>query len=444
MQVRKETHQPIVSDYFESKSPSAVRLASLKFSEREDEVALVNGAIGNVSLPMHPKMIERLQNLGQSGGGFEDGVVKYEETPGNPETKKAFKRIIELESFDTSNLEVLVTDGASMAMELTVLGVCGEPGEEEKPLLMFDPAYTNYTSIASRVGRKTVTVARDLNEEGIFTFPDIERLEEVILEEDPGAILVIPYDNPTGQMFEYDKLIEIAELCVKYNLWLISDEAYRGLFYNDTREVISIWGITDEEVPGIEGRRISLETTSKVWNACGIRIGALVTDNKTFYDKAVADYTSNLSANAIGQHLFGALAHETKEDYDAWMNNIRSYYKNISIAMHLKLKEMNADFIVSQPESSIYLVVDLRNLVQPGFKVDDFVSYCAEKGKVFIEGEPTTLLMASMSGFYCLEEGCAVNPGDTQIRLSFCDPLEKLEQIPYLLNELLKQYEAQR
>ncbi len=440
MHVQRGTQQPQVSGYFKGKQPSAVRLASLKYAQREDKVALVNGAIGNVSLPMHPKMFARLQKLGQPGGGFEEGIVKYEETPGNPETKRAFKRMIELEGFDTSDLEVLVTDGASMAMELTVLGVCGEPTKAEKPLLMFDPAYPNYTSIAKRGGRKTVTVSRTLTEEGDFTFPDSQTLEQVILDKEPGAILIIPYDNPTGQMFTYDKMLEIAKLCVEYNLWLVSDEAYRGLFYDDKREAISIWGITDEEVPGIEGRRISLETTSKVWNACGIRIGALVTDNPLFYEKAVADYTSNLSANAIGQHLFGALADETKEGYEAWMDSLRSYYRNLSLAMHLSLKETNPDFIVSQPESSIYLVVDLRKIVGPDFKVDAFVSYCAEKGSVFMDGEPTTLLMASMTGFYCPEEGCEKNPGDTQIRLSFCEPVEKLEKIPYLLNELLKQY----
>ncbi len=439
MHVGNKTHQPFVSEYFESKQPSAVRLASLKYAQRTDDVALVNGAIGNVSLPMHPRMIDRLKKMGQLNGRFGDGVIKYEETPGNAETKAAFKRIIELEDFDTSNLEVLVTDGASMAMELTLLGVCGEPGKNDRPLLMFDPAYTNYTAIADRVGRKTVTVPRELNEQGVFTFPDIEVLEQFIINENPGGILVIPYDNPTGHMFEHDNLIEIAELCVKYNLWLVSDEAYRGLFYDDNREVISIWGLTDEEVPGIEGRRISLETTSKVWNACGIRIGALVTDNQTFYEKAVADYTSNLSANSMGQYLFGAIAHETKENYEAWMDNIRTYYKNISIGMHVHLKEINPDFIVSLPESSIYLVVDLRKVVDSDFKVDDFIAYCAEKGSVLIDDVPTTLLMASMSGFYTLEEGLE-NPGNKQIRISFSETKEKLKHIPYLLNELLKQY----
>lgn len=64
-----------------------------------------------------------------------------------------------------------------------------------------------------------------------LTFPDISEIEAVILKEQPNGILMIPYDNPTGQMYDYETIYAIARLCVKHNLWLVSDEAYRGLFY---------------------------------------------------------------------------------------------------------------------------------------------------------------------------------------------------------------------
>src|SRR5699024_11804988 len=103
-------------------------------------------------------------------------------------------------------------------------------------------------------------------------------------------MLIIPYDNPTGQLYSEEMMLEIAKLCVKYNMWLLSDEAYRGLFYDEDRKIISIWGITDDQVPGIEGRRLSLESTSKVFNACGLRIGAVITDNKEYHEKSAAEY----------------------------------------------------------------------------------------------------------------------------------------------------------
>lgn len=443
MQVDKEYKQPAMTNYYKNKMPNDIRLGSLKFAKRDDKVELVNCAIGNVSLPMYPKMLERMQNLGQPQGGFFDGVVKYEATTGNPETIAAFKNVLKQQGFGTDDLYVQVTDGASMAMEITMLGISGEMEEENRPLLMFDPTYTNYNSVAKRLGRKTVSVSRTLNSEGHFTFPSIEEIEKKIIEENPSAILVIPYDNPTGQMYGSETLIEIARLCVKYNLWLLSDEAYRGLFYDETREILSIWGITDEVVPGIEGRRISLESTSKVWNACGLRIGAIITDNLTFHEKTEAEYTTNLSANTIGQHIFGALANENSENILSWLQQSNDYYRQINRKMYQKLIEVNADFIVSQPESSIYLVVDVKNVVQTGFNTSDFVIYCAERGRVFVDGVPMTLLAAPMSGFYNRDVD-EENPGDTQLRLSFCETAEKSEHIPYLLNVLLKEYEQAR
>ena len=77
----------------------------------------------------------------------------------------------------------------------------------------------------------------------------------------PGALVLIPYDNPAGHYYDLKTMKKLAELCVKYNLWMVSDEAYRELYYIDEK-VSSIWALTDAEVPGIEGRRISIETTS--------------------------------------------------------------------------------------------------------------------------------------------------------------------------------------
>lgn len=139
-------------------------------------------------------------------------------------------------------------------------------------------------------------------------------------------MVVIPYDNPTGHFYDQESMITLAQLCVKYDLRMISDEAYRELFYVN-KPATSIRGITDKEVPGIVGRRISIETASKVRNACGLRVGALVTDNKEFHEKSVAEYTANLCTNVIGQYIFGALAHESKEELQARYSKQRTYYK---------------------------------------------------------------------------------------------------------------------
>ena len=436
--------KPILSAQFQSRMPSDVRLAQMKYDERKVKPeAVINVGIGNVSLPTNPAMQKRLFALNAPESPFSKGVIRYTGTAGTAECQDAFKNILNCEGFDTSKLFVEVTDGGSTGMELLLLGVCGAAGTGEKPLMMIDPAYTNYISFAERIGRNTVTVKRHLGENGKFNLPEISELEEVIKKNNPGALLVIPYDNPTGQLYDYATMKELAKLCVKYNLWKVSDEAYRELYYTGSDELVSIWGVTDADVPGIEGRRISLETASKVWNACGLRIGALITDNAEFNNRAVAEYTANLCANAIGQYIFGALAHETKEDIAAWCKGLREYYKDIIFKVHDGLMKQEPGLIVSSPDASIYTVIDVRNVVKPGFDCIDFVLYCAHEGSVNYNGVETTLLVAPLKGFYDIKSG-EVNPGSTQFRIAFVETPENMMKVPELFVKLLKQYEASR
>ncbi len=436
--------KPVLSAHFESRTPSDVRLAQMKYDERKVKPqAVINVGIGNVSLPTNPAMMKRMFALDAPESPFVNGVVRYSGTAGTIECQDAFKNILKCEGFDTSKLFVQVTDGGSSGMELLLIGVCGPAGTDEKPLMMIDPAYTNYISFAERVGRKTVTVKRHLADDGNFTLPELNEIEAAIQANNPGALLVIPYDNPTGQYYNYETMKELASLCVKYNMWMISDEAYRELYYEENGKLVSIWGLSDADVPGIEGRRISIETASKVWNACGLRIGAVITDNADFNNRSVAEYTANLCANVIGQYIFGALAHETKESIMGWCNEIRGYYKEQIMKVYNGLKQQEPGLIVSSPDASIYSVIDVRNVVKPGFDAIDFVLYCAQEGSVNYNGVETTLLVAPMKGFYDIKAG-EVNPGSTQFRISFVETPENMAKIPELFVSLLRQFEGQR
>jgi len=436
-------NKPVMSELFKKRMPSDVRLGQMKFAERKVKPALVNVAIGNVSLPTNPAMMKRMFALDAPESPFNKGVVRYSGTVGEAECQDAFKNILKCEGFDTDKIFVQVTDGGSTGMELLLLGVCGGAGTDEKPLLMIDPAYTNYTSFAERIGRKTVSVTRNLGEDGKFALPELDKIEEVIKANNPGALLVIPYDNPTGQLYDYATLKELAKLCVKYNMWMVSDEAYRELYYDEKADMVSIWGVTDADVPGIEGRRISIETASKVWNACGLRIGAIITDNAEYHTQSVAEYTANLCANVIGQYIFGALAHESKESIAEWCKGLREYYKDMMFTVNKKFKEQEPGLIVSSPDASLYTVMDVRNIVKPGFDSIEFVLYCAQKGAVECDGVETTLLVAPLKGFYDPSLGDK-NPGKTQFRIAFIETPENMNKVPELFVKLLKQYEAQR
>ncbi|MCX6823218.1 MAG: aminotransferase class I/II-fold pyridoxal phosphate-dependent enzyme [candidate division SR1 bacterium] len=428
---------PQLSKYFASKQPSSLRRAQMEFSKRTDGVKAINVSIGNVSLPMHPAMQERMFHIANSDTALAQGIVQYSQTVGLPETQEAFLHIIASSGCDTNGLYAQVTDGGSQAMELLLLGVSDA---NDKPIMLIDPAYSNYLSFAARTSRNIVTLARTLNDEGSFLLPSKDIIENFIQEHTPSAIVVIPYDNPTGQLYNQDDMKMIAELCVKYNMRMISDEAYRELHYGEGK-LVSIRKLNDTEVPGIQGRRISIETASKVWNACGLRIGAMVTDNAQFHQQSVAENTTSLCSNTIGQYIFGALAHESFDDLHKRYDQQRNYYGNMLQDLSDGLKSLLPGIIVSRPDASLYSIIDVRNIAKPGFDAKAFSLFCAQEGSVDLNGETYTLLVSPMDGFYRAVEG-QTNPGLTQMRVSFVATPDKMKMVPKLFAELFHLYEV--
>jgi aspartate aminotransferase len=429
------TSAPCISNHFLSREPSPIRRAQILFAERADreEVTQINLAIGNVSRPIHPAMLARLHALGSPSSPFAEGVVRYSASVGSEESQRAFLHVIAAAGGCVQNLRALVTDGGSQAMELMVLGVAGPAAE--RPILLLDPAYTNYVDIARRVAARTVSVRRDQGPDGRFQAPDFGRIAEAIERERPTALVVIPADNPTVQFVSQESLRKLAALCVEHNLWLVSDEAYRQLQYGD-EAASSVWRLTEDEVPGVAGRRISIESASKVWNACGLRVGALVTDNEALHRRAVFEYTANLCSNVVGQYVFGALAHVPKGELATWFSEQRAYYQRVMDRVARGLREELPGLIVADPEASLYTVIDVRNIAPAGFSATRFVEACAARGREPIGGTPHTLLVAPMSGFYT-DRGTA---GQTQMRLAFVATEKEMDQVPSLFAALFRRF----
>jgi aspartate aminotransferase len=326
----------------------------------------------------------------------------------------------------------MITDGGSQAMEIMMLGVCGP--KSERPLMLLDPAYTNYIEFGKRLSIPIVSANREILADGSFNSLNLNEIELIIQKENPSAMLVIPADNPTGQYLHQDQLNDLAKICVKHNIWMVSDEAYRQLYYGDGGSS-SIWRITDDDVPGIIGSRISIESSSKVWNACGLRIGGIVTDNQDYHKKAVSEYTANLCANVIGQEIFGALAHESHYDLKKWYQSQRDYYRELMLPLRKNLLNLIPGLIVTNPEAAIYFIIDFKNICNDSFNAKDFVQFCALKGKVNIEGKDYTLLLAPMAGFYSDPD-----KGKTQMRVAMVEPMYLLEKMPQLLSKLYNSY----
>lgn len=219
---------PNLSTYFSQKQPSAIRMAQMQFAKRTDGVDAINVSVGNVSLPMHPALQKRLFEIKNSDTPIAQGIVQYTQTVGLEETNKAFLHIIASSGCSTTGLHSQITDGGTQAMELVLLGVTDA---NDRPILLIDPAYTNYLSLAQRTSRKTISISRTLQKDGDFSLPTEHEIDLLIQQYNPAALIIIPYDNPTGQLMSGADLMMMARLCVRHNMWMISDEAYRELYY---------------------------------------------------------------------------------------------------------------------------------------------------------------------------------------------------------------------
>ena len=427
---------PSLSEHYINRQPSAIRKAQILFQSRLDkhEVEVVNLAIGNISLPMHSAMFNRLNRLGGPDSPFRNGVVRYSSSEGTEECKKAIINSIaaEIPSKNIYDLDCVVTDGASQAMELMLLGVSGT--SNNSPLLVIDPLYTNYVEFANRLSIPISAALRPRDKAGSYSKINLSEIRDKIEKENPNGILIIPADNPTGVQMSQDTIIEIAKMCVDKNIWLISDEAYRNIYYTNNGPT-SIWNISNEVVPGIKGRRISIESVSKVWNACGLRIGALVTDNQIMFDKVRSEYTANLCANVIGQYIFGAIANLSSQEIIDWYKIQREYYSGIITDLVNGLEQELPGLIISRPKASIYIVLDFSHITPDHFNISKFIEYTAKHGISDFNNKKYTLLLSSMNGFFSTKIS-----NNKLARIALVEPKDKIMAVPSLLSSLLNDY----
>ncbi len=428
---------PSISKHYQEREPSSIRKAQILFNARKNSknIHVVNLAIGNISLPMHPVMINRMKSLGSNKKSiFNKGIVEYSISTGTKDCQDAIIHSInaELDNQISNEIKAIITDGGSQAMELMLLGVCGP--SSEKPILLIDPTYTNYIEFSKRLSIPISRYSRHLKDDGSYRKINTDNILNIIDKDNPAGILLIPGDNPTGQQITQDKIMEIAKLCVEKDIWLISDEAYRNIYFT-SEGATSIWAITNEMVPGIKGRRISIESASKLWNACGLRIGALVTDNKELHKKAVSEYTANLCANVIGQYIYSSILELSNNELKKWFKKQRNYYYTLINNLKKELILAIPGIIVSNPESAIYLVIDFKNITDDNFEITKFIEYCATSGKCLIDNKIYTLLLAPMTGFYSDN-----NSGRTQARVAIVESEENLNKVPKILSKLIEDY----
>ena len=163
--------------------------------------------------------------------------------------------------------DIIVTSGGSEAVLFAFL-TCLNPGDE---IIVPEPAYANYMAFAISAGAVIRPIRSSIDES--FALPPMERFEELINERTRGILICNP-NNPTGYLYTRNEMNRIRDLVKKYNLYLFSDEVYREFIYTGSPYISAC------HLEGIEENVVLIDSVSKRYSECGIRIGALITKNK--------------------------------------------------------------------------------------------------------------------------------------------------------------------
>ena len=377
------------------------KLAPLANEAKRQGVKVYHLNIGQPDLPTPQKALDALKEIDRKTLEYSpsEGFIGLREKLVGYYAKFGIR--------DIAPENIIVTAGGSEGILLTFLA-CMNPGDE---MIMVEPGYANYISFAVTAGIVVKTVTSYI-EDG-FKLPPMEAFEEVITPKTRAILLCNP-GNPTGAVYSPEDLRNIKELVLKYDLYLISDEVYREFVYTD-EPYVSVMSL------GIPDNAILIDSVSKRYSECGIRIGMIVTKNRLVYDTVMKYCQARLSPPLLGQ-IVAEASIEGTEEYS------RESYNEYKSRRDFFIKGLNSipGVFSPMPHGAFYTVASL-----PVADAEDFCRWCLTDFRM--DGE--TVMMAPAAGFYR-------NPdlGRNQVRLAYVLCREDLQRSLMLLRGALKAY----
>jgi aspartate aminotransferase len=306
-------------------------------------------------------------------------ILEYSPSDGLEEVRRKFVEYYSRCGLEIATDEIIVTTGGSEAI-LFALQACLDPGDE---MVMTEPGYANYISFARQAGVNVVSVPASI-EDG-FALPPIAEFERYITPR-TRALMICNPNNPTGYLYSRAEMEQIGEIVKKHDLWLISDEVYREFCYSDEPYFSAM------ELAGLEQNVVMVDSVSKRYSECGIRIGMLVTRNREVRAAAMKVAQARLSPPLLGQ-LVAAASVDAPESY---MDAIYDEYISRRDLLISGLNDIPGVF-APLPRGAFYTMARL-----PVDDADRFCEWMLAEFSHTPEGSdtPSTVMMAPGSGFY--------------------------------------------
>ncbi len=338
-------------------------------------------------------------------------VLEYSHSAGNESYRRKLVEYYKSVSIEVSHDQIMITTGGSEAI-LFGFFTCLNPGDE---VIIPEPFYANYNGFACAAGVQVVPITSHI--ETGFALPPIADFEKVITKKSKAIIICSP-NNPTGYLYSREEMEALKDICIRNNLYLFSDEAYREFCYDG--EYISAM-----HLEGLEQHVVLMDTISKRYSACGARLGALVTKNKLVYDAAMKFAQARLSPPGLAQ-IMGEAAVDLPDSY---FDEPKAEYLRRRNLLITRLNAMPGVFCPN-PGGAFYAIAKLP--------IDDSDKFCQWLLEEFSYNNQTVML-APATGFY----GTA-GLGKNEVRLAYVLNLDALSAAMNCLEKALEVYPGKR
>ena len=335
-------------------------------------------------------------------------ILEYSPSDGYKSLRMKMLNYYSRFNIDVSVDDIIVTAGGSEAVQFAFMS-CPDPGDE---IIVPEPAYANYTAFAIAAGAVVKPVVSSI-EEG-FALPPVSEFEKLITPKTKGILICNP-NNPTGYLYTRKEMNQIRDLVKKYDLYLFSDEVYREFCYTGAPYISAF------HLDGIENNVILIDSVSKRYSECGIRIGALVCKNKTVHESVIKFCQARLSPPLIGQIVAEASMDTPQEYLDETYNEYVERRKFLIDGLN-RIPGVYSPI----PMGAFYTVAKLP--------IDDSDKFCAWLLSDF-DYEGQTVMMAPASGFYTSREY-----GRNEVRIAYILDKEKLRKALIVLEKALEVY----
>lgn len=393
---------PVISHRGAQMPPSPIRkLVPFAEGAKKKGVKVYHLNIGQPDIETPPAILDAVRHTDMK-------VLEYSHSAGFESYRKKLVTYYKRNGIEVNHNQIIVTTGGSEAIAFAIMS-CMDPGDE---IIIPEPFYANYNGFATSAGVKVVPIPSGIEDD--FSLPSIEAFEKAVTPR-TKAIMICNPNNPTGYLYSREELEVLKQICLKHDLFLFSDEAYREFCYDGRKHISAL------SLEGLENHAILMDTISKRYSACGGRIGAFITRNQEVLDAAMKFAQARLSPPSFAQ-ILGEAAVDLPADY---FDAVHAEYTSRRDLLVKRLQAMEG-VTCPLPGGAFYAMAKLP--------VNDSEKFCQWLLEEFSHNG-ATVMMAPASGFYATP-----GKGRNEVRLAYVLNSEDINAAMNCLEAALKAY----